>query len=415
MSVPYVTQESPFDRLTAIVPNSLTQGPLLALVGPASLSVFALGFLCTWLLDRKRRYLLIFAAATLSYCLGALCQILVWPSNPGHNTMLSTFFYTGSTLALIDGIMRRSGQRLGFGFVAFAMAGIMTLTYYFNYVTPSLLTRIYLHNFGYGVMFLYAAVRLRRLRGGKPIDRVLYWVFVLFGIHFFPRTAATLGLEAPDTLAAFANSSFWIGLQISLAVFGVLLALTLLAAATIDRIDDLKTDRDTDSLTGALNRRGFEERAHALLTQGESYPASIILADIDHFKLINDSFGHGVGDKVLQRFSLVVAGCLRNGDLLARIGGEEFAMIVQRCDANGGVALAERMRTSLSRESFPDAGSRPVTASYGIVEIRPGEPLWQAVDRADLMLYAAKDAGRNRVASWEKGKARFSDRLTVVA
>jgi diguanylate cyclase (GGDEF)-like protein len=396
------------------LPEITAQASLLALIGPASLSVFAVAFLCLWLLDLKRRYLLIFVAATVSYCSGWFCEILGWASDPGINAMLSGMLYACSALCLAEGVMRRSKMTLG---VALHLAVLITVfggLYYFYYVSENLVARIYVHGISYGVLFLYLSTRLTVLRAGKPIDRVLYWVIVAFSLQFFVRMIFIGGVNLPGTLQELATAPFWIATQITLAVFCCAVDITLMAAAVIDRIDDLQQDRDTDSLTGLLNRRGFEERAAAMIANARSFPTCVILADVDNFKLINDNFGHQTGDRVLQQVSSIFTGRPRGGDLTGRIGGEEFAIIVLNCDIHGGAALAERIRSRLALEAITELGIGAVTASLGVAEIEAGETLWDAIDRADKMLYAAKHGGRNRVAFWQNGKPGFTSKLSVV-
>jgi diguanylate cyclase (GGDEF)-like protein len=386
------------DGCARIVPGFPTETSLLALISPATLGVFALGFVAAWLFDRKRAYPLIMAAAIALFCLAATSQILFVPSDRGLNAMVSGALYSACTFATIEAMLRRSGRSIGWLLPAVGFAAISVLLWYFYYVSPSLITRIYVQNFGYGLFFLYAALRLSDLRRGKPIDRAVFWVFFAFALHFFPRTLTTLGLATPPSGSAFGATPFWITLHISLAVFGVALALTLLAAAMIDRIDDLRADRDADPLTGLLNRRGFDERGNRLAANPDARPVSLIVCDIDHFKRVNDTYGHVEGDRVLQAFAMVLARTIRKGDLAARIGGEEFVVLMRNTSAAKAQVLAERIRAALAAARPLDEA--PVTASFGVAEARPGEVLWQVVNRADAMLYVAKSEGRDRVAVW---------------
>lgn len=185
-------------------------------------------------------------------------------------------------------------------------------------------------------------------------------------------------------------------------MFGVILALTLLAAAMVDRMDDLKADRDADPLTGLLNRRGFDEKGKSFIADPEAMPVGVIVCDIDRFKSVNDTYGHSVGDRTLQAFATVLVRTIRKGDLAARIGGEEFAILLRQAHADDAERLAERIRTTLEEQRpLDDIGPASITASFGVAEARPGEPLWQAVRRADMMLYSAKNSGRNRTAVWD--------------
>lgn len=151
----------------------------------------------------------------------------------------------------------------------------------------------------------------------------------------------------------------------------------------------------TDELTGAANRRRLE--TYLAETAAKNQPFSIIMMDIDHFKKVNDTYGHGVGDEVLRHFARVVQKLIRPDDLLARYGGEEFTVI---CMANieQAARVAERIRGSI--ESAPaktSAGAIKITASFGVAEYREGDTPESVKERADQALYRAKQSGRNRV------------------
>lgn len=157
-----------------------------------------------------------------------------------------------------------------------------------------------------------------------------------------------------------------------------------------------------DPLTGVANRRRFEDTLRQLLTRAVASSAafSLILFDIDHFKRINDSFGHPAGDSVLKMLAGVVLGEVRSDDLLARVGGEEFAVLLPGASANTARTVAERIRAAVERGQFAfDGRPIPVTVSLGVAtyEIGRGESGIDLYQRADARLYEAKHAGRNCV------------------
>jgi diguanylate cyclase len=153
----------------------------------------------------------------------------------------------------------------------------------------------------------------------------------------------------------------------------------------------------TDSLTGTLNRSKFQETALTELQRAVRYshPLSLLMFDIDHFKKVNDTFGHLAGDEVLRKISSIVSRNLRGTDSLARWGGEEFVVIAPETDIVDAGILAERIRKEVADETFE--GPRQVTVSFGIAAYREKETLDDIIRRADEALYRAKAAGRNRV------------------
>ncbi|WPL12711.1 MULTISPECIES: sensor domain-containing diguanylate cyclase [Thiorhodovibrio] len=161
--------------------------------------------------------------------------------------------------------------------------------------------------------------------------------------------------------------------------------------------DMLQRLATTDHLTGIENRWSFENRAEIEISRAERYGEhlSIVLFDIDHFKAINDHFGHLVGDQIIIEITNRVRRNLRVVDMLARWGGEEFAVILPNCRLSDAALLAEKLRTLIADEAFADVGQ--VTSSFGVAEWAPRESLDHWIKHADDTLYAAKAAGRNAV------------------
>lgn len=165
------------------------------------------------------------------------------------------------------------------------------------------------------------------------------------------------------------------------------------------RLRELAT---SDPLTGVANRRHFLEKAEAEVQRARRYghPLSLTLIDLDHFKKVNDTHGHHVGDEALQHLCRVLGGLLRDVDLLGRIGGEEFAALLPETDLARAGQVAERMRAGLESAPLehPQAGSVRLTLSAGVAGLGPGaETIDALLQKADAAMYAAKSAGRNRV------------------
>jgi diguanylate cyclase (GGDEF)-like protein len=154
----------------------------------------------------------------------------------------------------------------------------------------------------------------------------------------------------------------------------------------------------SDSLTNLANRRFFLDILDKAMSFAARHqqPLSLIMADLDYFKAVNDNFGHDAGDRVLQAFSILMLDSLRMEDLPSRYGGEEFLIMLPGTTAQQAAGLAERLRQSL--ESLKFAGiDRPVTASFGVSQFLPGDTAETVTKRANEALYAAKELGRNQV------------------
>lgn len=158
-----------------------------------------------------------------------------------------------------------------------------------------------------------------------------------------------------------------------------------------------------DTLTGMLNRRGMTNRFNRLLDRARRDGApqvNLAVIDIDHFKTINDRFGHAVGDQVLSELARRLVSLMRPHDLCVRLGGEEFAVFWSGSPAEMAAAMAERIRLAISIRPFETReGLLSCTVSIGLSRMRPDESLDDFVDRADQALYVAKQGGRNKVVS----------------
>lgn len=163
------------------------------------------------------------------------------------------------------------------------------------------------------------------------------------------------------------------------------------------RSKQLEEKTKTDALTGAFNREGIEEAIRIGLWEWRSQkkPLSLIMIDIDHFKKINDQYGHAVGDRVLSTLSQIVIDHIRSNDLFARWGGEEFVLVCRNTKLEQAQLIAEKTRELIASYEFSD-GVR-VTASFGVATLSAHETLEQLFSNADKALYQAKHDGRNKV------------------
>lgn len=156
----------------------------------------------------------------------------------------------------------------------------------------------------------------------------------------------------------------------------------------------------TDGLTGLVNRRTLDTRLDEAIARARRLqtPLCVVLGDIDHFKSVNDTYGHGTGDEVLKAVAHALAGSARTSDVVARYGGEEFCLVLEGTDPEGAARLAERMRLAIKALRFAtDKGPLSVTSSFGVALLGDGDDAHSVRDRADAGLYRAKQQGRDRV------------------
>jgi diguanylate cyclase (GGDEF)-like protein len=172
----------------------------------------------------------------------------------------------------------------------------------------------------------------------------------------------------------------------------------------LKRLEDLAT---TDGLTGLLNKRALTDVARHKLKSAERFkkPLSLLVCDIDHFKKVNDNYGHDIGDVVIKGFSDVLKRVKRDTDSVGRFGGEEFVLVCEQTDAHGAELLAERIRSELASVVFhTPQGQLSVTCSVGVSTFPSAGQDWEQLFKAtDEALYVSKRGGRNRVTLWSPG------------
>jgi len=244
------------------------------------------------------------------------------------------------------------------------------------------------------VIFAFAALRIS-LR-----EAIFSWLFVSIAMWVTLHYNPNIGFELPNASSA---ESLLVAVCFSVTLLRVI-ALGYYAAAVQLRMYDMtrsfKDDAVHDDLTGTLNRRGLHdilEEQFSLLSH-KSLPCAIAMIDIDHFKHINDDFGHDVGDEILKAIVQQIRLKIRNSDQLIRFGGEEFILVMPVTNLLDGELLVERLRIHIGQQQWnelPD--KRAVNISIGLTELTNQDNVGILIKRADAALYEAKHTGRNRV------------------
>lgn len=248
-------------------------------------------------------------------------------------------------------------------------------------------------------LVLSAVIVLRHRSRPMPAEWAAASLMFLF--------AAAQGLTASNLLSLgsdreavfaqlYANPSF---MAMPAGFVGIAMFVVFMLAS--DMSEEMKEIAIRDQLTGLLNRRGFREHATAVYAACRrlARPVSVIMTDIDHFKSVNDDFGHAAGDAALAHFAALLSRHRRAEDVVARMGGEEFAVVLPGTDLVAGIAIAEALCADLERSPFVVDGRRiEMTASFGVAcDSSRDESLADIIVRADRALYRSKRSGRNRV------------------
>ncbi len=292
------------------------------------------------------------------------------------------------------------------GYAAVAIVALVLLSIYFTVVRPNLGIRFVFAGLGAGVFFLLTARTLAQ--GGIGLVPARYMFAVAAGAHglflLLRPLLFTLGAgTAAGSLDAspVAQISQFVVLESVVAL--VLLAFGTLILANEYITSELRHLAEVDPLTNVFNRRAFltlldKAMSHTQRMGGAGLPVLVI--DLDHFKKVNDTWGHQCGDEVLRHFVLLANRCLRREDVLGRLGGEEFAIALPNAGYDGARTVAERLCALVAAQPVPtDRGPIALTVSIGVTLCTPGDTPDAALRRADEAMYLAKKRGRNRVES----------------
>jgi diguanylate cyclase (GGDEF)-like protein len=260
----------------------------------------------------------------------------------------------------------------------------------------------------FGSAYVILAVIAMQLGSGMPSAglRLLVIGFSLGALSFFMRAIPVLGM--PELLGGPVTSEKLLTGGLFLSFMVILLTSVGFLVLQKDRAEEAATKLAvTDPLTGTFNRRTFLELADKEIARARrgKAPLSVVLFDLDHFKSINDKYGHLAGDHVLKRFVQIAKMCLRQEDLLVRYGGEEFCLLLPETNAEEAASLAERIRGATEYSSFTITDGRAekiirITVSGGVAKLdeSAADNIGNLVARADEAMYAAKAAGRNQIA-----------------
>jgi len=383
----------------------------ISLLNPGIGLLFAAAFFLLWL-NRRERYV---AYAAAAYTASALAFLIldVGPVLPMELQRLPAnigFLATGMLFAAA--IIQRYALPVPWRAMG-ATAAVATAAFtWFLLGHPSIAARILTISIGAGIIAIMVVVALWPIQKRHLIDRVLFWVAAFSALNLIVRPVVLLSLTGGfDNYVGFQQSVYWTTVQFTQAMVSIAAAISLMVAVAIDQIAELRRAADDDNLSGLLNRRGFEAQADTALRRciDETRPVALMIADLDHFKRVNDNHGHAVGDAIIAAFGAHVRAIAPANMIAGRIGGEEFALLVPGASIESARQLAEAVRTGLQAacaDRIP-ANLCP-TASLGIAIGAPGATLSALMEEADQALYEAKRTGRNRVRTFTPKPVRLA-------
>lgn len=336
-----------------------------------------------------------YLSAALGFIIPFFIPVLPLPviAMSANAAFLSAFFFYGHALLVHFRRPTLLRSRFGLAVIAYIAIGYVVL------VARSLGLELMIGDTVCATLLLMAVVAVAG-SARRPIDRLLFWVVVLVCAENLLRVLAFLLLASPLALRQFAGSDYSFVMQVTATIGAMLMAMTALAVMTVDVVERHRTEADRDALTGLLNRRGFDRAVQRLLGE-RPQDIAVVLFDIDHFKKINDGYGHAVGDEVIRAVAELAVSQMPADAVLARFGGEEFVILLPDHALGQASEAASRLQAALRQGQWSHVGlDRVVTASFGIDALGRGDySVYDSIARADSAMYEAKRAGRDSIVS----------------
>lgn len=359
-------------------------------------------FLLAWKIMEKKTYVLMWA---LFYVFAAVNGILnamndLFPDRNLYWVVVNGVSLLTQVLALAGFRMRAERPPFPTSIIAFFVS-VFVLVFVFTYLYPHMGLRMVFIPLSGALVVIAITYEIWRIdRPLRVAEKSAMVLFLLYGL-----VQATSGILA--LLQGAERDEYYLSLYsqvnfVFMPAFFAGLGLFTLLILVDDLVSKLNRQAITDYLTGLLNRRGLKQKADQLIqtSRKNNQNLAVITADIDHFKNINDQYGHQIGDEVLKYVSRGMRQLLLPPAVLARIGGEEFAAVAQVNDLEDAQKLAEFLRQQLSEQSRKTNADLHITGSFGVAII--SDSLEQALLQADQAMYQAKNLGRNRVVLFER-------------
>jgi diguanylate cyclase (GGDEF)-like protein len=257
----------------------------------------------------------------------------------------------------------------------------------------------FLYQFPFAVAALVCAVFVLRERARGSLETALGAVFLVLAAHFLVKPILATHFGSGSTATAYASSVYALLSQSGTGILLISIGLLLVLVVTRAMLSEAEGVSEIDTLSGLLNRRGFNRRAEAMVARktNSCQEISLLIFDLDHFKKFNDLYGHDVGDGVIEAFSEILRICSPPSAIVARLGGEEFAVLLNNASEADGVSLGNKIRSHLIHLRLDPCPEQQITVSAGLAMSRGFASLPALMKKADNALYRAKREGRDRV------------------
>lgn len=382
-----------------LITRRAMQIQILSLLTPLMALLFASLFTYIWARDRSNKSILGYAFGYWVLVASFALVIMVFEGKSAIASVGLHLLATSGACAILWGTAHRVGQTSPL--IAYAViAAVGSVFVYASALSETSYVLVMAQNGSTAFIFGLGALVLWQAGSQRMTDRALMWVIALISAHGFIRPLHAMMVDGRYESLSYGSSEVQALNVVIMGILSAAMAIIILANVVLDQSEKNQREATKDALTGLPNRGAFEPLVKLLIERSaiERVPASLIVGDIDHFKQINDRFGHMAGDGVIQSFGELIASKIRPGDLAGRIGGEEFCIVAWNCGEDGACALAERLRADFAQRRY-DAlpKDQSISASFGVAEVRFGSSYAQTFERADAAMYRAKRGGRNQV------------------
>ncbi len=345
-------------------------------------------------------YLLWFAVAIASTVLLQFFQLIVIPNDFLMWAPLSCLLFLVCITLTTYAIFLRLNIEMHWGYIALTIVFTFLGICYFAYVQPNLVARLSLAAIG---SFVISMNNLKGFISCPPrhfFDRLLKLSLVLVIACIILRALFLIFLYQHTQWLNHVNF-IWASTQFITLFFSITIFTLLCGCSIHDSILTLERERNIDPLTGLLNRRALGECLQRLFSTPSQFQHALLLCDVDFFKKINDQYGHEVGDLALKHVSQLLTQFVRYNDEIARIGGEEFQIVLINVEPHQALRMSEHIRQAIQNHPLMvDGKSLEITLSIGLSYFNTAEEYATANKQADALLYQAKNFGRNNV-QWQ--------------
>lgn len=333
--------------------------------------------------------------------------LLPMQTDPKFTGYMAFVSFLAALSAATVGLAKRYKLSVPWRLVGATIAVSLVVNWFTFDLPRDSLLRMVCYQAPYAAMQTIAAGVVILSKRRSLMDKGLIGLFILSGLQFLSKPFVALMTGGPGASAQeYIGTNYALYSQSAGAILSVGTGLLMLMLLARDMLSDATYRSETDPLSGLFNRRGFEDRVEPGLIAASrgGVPATLVAVDLDHFKAVNDTYGHEAGDMVIRAFAQLLKSAAPGRAISARMGGEEFAIFLPGLNLSAARLFAEGTRSAFSHLSIEGVpADARFTASFGVAECEGTESLSDLRRRADTALYAAKRGGRDRVALADAG------------